>query len=400
MRKFLLLTLCIVAALAGKAQTAGAFTEAELDSILNDTTLKHLSEVEVKAIRPLVKAEIDRLAYDVQGDADSKTSTVIEMLRKVPLVTVDAEDNIRVKGATNFKIYKNGHPDPGISSNPKEVLKAIPASMIKRIEVITEPGAKYDAEGVGAILNIVLNDNTAVKGVTGTVGAGIDDTGSPNANAYVTAQVGRWVTSVNYGMHHRNRQGNKSRGEREQNYTDGHQLAMNSESESRVNVHYGNIESSFEADSLNLLTLSFGGYYYNYTGDTDQWWRATDAAGKQMYSYTEHSHMPLNSYYNFNGRFDYEHKTHTRGEALTLSYMLSTSRNRSGSETVYRDKVDMPVDYPGTYNRGKEKFWEHTLQLGHRPDSDIVRPPDAGWLGLRQLYLPQGQVERTCRTAL
>ena len=178
MRKVLLLILCTIAALADKAQDTGDFTQAEIDSILNDTTFKHLSEVEVKAIRPLVKAEIDRLAYDVQADADAKTSTVIEMLRKVPLVTVDAEDNIRVKGATNFKIYKNGHPDPSISSNPKEVLKAIPASMIKRIEVITEPGAKYDAEGVGAILNIVLNDNTAVKGVTGTIGAGIDETGS------------------------------------------------------------------------------------------------------------------------------------------------------------------------------------------------------------------------------
>ena len=144
MRKFLLIAITVFAALTAAAQEP-VFTEAELDSILNDTIFKHLSEVEVKAIRPLVKAEIDRLAYDVQGDGDAKTSTVLEMLRKVPLVTVDAEDNIRVKGSTNFKIYKNGHPDPGISSNPKEVLKAIPASMIKHIEVITEPGAKYDA---------------------------------------------------------------------------------------------------------------------------------------------------------------------------------------------------------------------------------------------------------------
>jgi len=391
MRKVLLLILCTIAALAVKAQDTGGFTQAEIDSILNDTTFKHLSEVEVKAIRPLVKAEIDRLAYDVQADADAKTSTVIEMLRKVPLVTVDAEDNIRVKGATNFKIYKNGHPDPSISSNPKEVLKAIPASMIKRIEVITEPGAKYDAEGVGAILNIVLNDNTAVKGVTGTIGAGIDETGSPNASAYVTTQVGRWVTSVNYGMHHRNRHGNKSYGEREQNYLDGHQLAMNSESESKVNVHYGNIESSFEADSLNLLTLSFGGYYYNYKGQSDQYWRATDAAGNPMYSYTEHSLMPLNSYYNFNGRFDYEHKTHTKGEALTLSYMLSTSRNRSASENSYIDKVNMPVDYPGTYNHGKEKFWEHTLQL------DWTRPfakYNTFETGLKYIYRSNGSNNR------
>lgn len=362
MRKFLLFAVAIMAALVATAQEP-VFTEAELDSILNDTIFKHLSEVEVKAIRPLVKAEIDRLAYDVQGDGDAKTSTVLEMLRKVPLVTVDAEDNIRVKGATNFKIYKNGHPDPGISSNPKEVLKAIPASMIKRIEVITEPGAKYDAEGVGAILNIVLVENSSVKGVTGTVSAGIDNTGSPNANAYVTTQVGRWTTSINYGMQHRNRHAQRNCSMSERTYADGHTLRADANGETVVNAHYGNIESSFEVDTLNLLTLSFGGFYYNFKGESDQQWRATDAAGNLLYRYGEATHMPLNSYYSFNGRFDYEHKTRVKGEALTLSYMLSTSRNQSDSENRYHDMENMPVDYQGTFNHGKENFWEHTGQL-------------------------------------
>ncbi len=362
MRKFLLIAFAVFAALSAAAQEP-VFTEAELDSILNDTIFKHLSEVEVKAIRPLVKAEIDRLSYDVQGDGDAKTSTVLEMLRKVPLVTVDAEDNIRVKGSTSFKIYKNGHPDPGISSNPKEVLKAIPASMIKRIEVITEPGAKYDAEGVGAILNIVLNDNSQMGGITGTVSAGIDHTGSPNASAYVTTQVGRWTTSINYGTQLRNRRANKQLSDEQRIYKDGHQLLSHTEGDAKVNVHYGNIESSLEIDSLNLLSLSFGGFYYNYTGGGLVNWRAIDAAGNMMYRYQQETSVPLSSYYNFNGRMDYEHKTRTKGEALTLSYMLSTSRNKQNSENRYLESENMPVDYPGTYNHGRETFVEHTGQF-------------------------------------
>ncbi len=138
-----------------------------------------LGEVEVVAQRPLVVSEVDRISYDVQGDEDSKTSTIIEMLRKVPMVTVDGNNEIRVKGETNFKIYKNGKPNNSFTNNPKEVLSSIPASMIKRIEVITEPGARYDAEGVGGILNIVTVDNMKVKGVIGNLLASYDTKDTP-----------------------------------------------------------------------------------------------------------------------------------------------------------------------------------------------------------------------------
>ena len=92
------------------------------------------------------------MGYDVQADEDSKTQTVLDMLRKVPMVTVDGEDNIKVKGNSSFKIYKNGHLDPSLTQNAKEILKSMPASMVKRIEVITDPGAREDAEGMNATL--------------------------------------------------------------------------------------------------------------------------------------------------------------------------------------------------------------------------------------------------------
>ena len=95
-----------------------------------------LGQVEVVAQKPLVKADIDKIEYNVKDDPDSETNTLLEMLRKVPLVTVDGEDNIKVNGSSSFKVYVNGKPNNMMSNNPTEVLKSMPANTIKHIEVI------------------------------------------------------------------------------------------------------------------------------------------------------------------------------------------------------------------------------------------------------------------------
>ena len=159
LKVFLLL---LLVALSASAQTDS--TQVKNDSI---TWSQELEGVTVKAQRQLIKQDIDRVGYDVQADEESKTLTVLDMLRKVPMVTVDGEDNIKVKGNSSFKIYKNGHLDPSLTQNAKEILKSMPASMVKRIEVITDPGAREDAEGVNAILNIVMMDGRSFNGVTG-----------------------------------------------------------------------------------------------------------------------------------------------------------------------------------------------------------------------------------------
>ena len=103
-----------------------------------------LGQVEIVAQKPLVKADIDKIEYNVQDDPDAQSNSVLEMLRKVPLVTVDGEDNIQVNGSSSFKVYVNGKPNNMMSNNPTEVLKSMPANSIKHIEVITNPGPKYE----------------------------------------------------------------------------------------------------------------------------------------------------------------------------------------------------------------------------------------------------------------
>lgn len=78
-----------------------------------------LEGVEIVMQKPLVKADIDKIEYDIESDPDSKSSSIIEMLRKVPLVTVDGEDNITVNGSSSFKVYVNGRPNNMMSKTER-----------------------------------------------------------------------------------------------------------------------------------------------------------------------------------------------------------------------------------------------------------------------------------------
>ena len=92
----------------------------DFGSLYITDAVNELGQVEVVAQKPLVKSDIDKIEYSVQDDPDSETNSVLEMLRKVPLVTVDGEDNIQVNGSSSFKVYVNGKPNNMMSNNPTE----------------------------------------------------------------------------------------------------------------------------------------------------------------------------------------------------------------------------------------------------------------------------------------
>lgn len=171
-----------------------------------------LGQVEIVAQKPLVKADIDKIEYNVQDDPDSKSNSVLEMLRKVPLVTVDGEDNIKVNGSSSFKVYVNGKPNNMMSNNPTEVLKSMPANSIKHIEVITNPSAKYDAEGVGGILNIVTVGG-GLEGYTATFSGNVSNRGA-GGGVFGTIKSGKLTFSARYNYNYNNQPRSYSGGNR------------------------------------------------------------------------------------------------------------------------------------------------------------------------------------------
>jgi len=346
-------------------------SQEEKDSIEAETKL---DAVAVVAQRPLVKNEIDRVAYDVQRDEESRTLTVLDMLRKVPYVTVDAQDNIQVKGSSAFKIYKNGRYTPSINRNPKEVLKAMPATMVKRIEVITDPGAREDAEGVTAILNLVMMEGSRMDGLTGSVTGGYSSLNHPNVGTYLMTQKGKFAVSGNYGYGGMSKRETENRVSviRDYNTTGRHRVG-HSEGTGPGGVHYASIEASLEMDTLNLLSASVGGYFYKLNMQGDNTTGMMDAAGNRLYSYDSHYWMPDYLHHSWDGRIDYEHKTCRKGETLTLSYMLGLTRQHTDSETTYSNSMgEVPFNYLGMLESSRERFTEHTLQ------ADWLRPLGKG----------------------
>ena len=329
-----------------------------------------LDEVVVAQRRKLIKNDIDKLTYDVQHDKTAQTKTTLEILKKIPLVTVDGQENIRVQGSTSFKVYRNGHPDPSLSGqNLKDILKAIPASTIKRIEVITDPGAKYDAEGTTAILNIVMMSNTKLQGISGNVNSDVDTHGSVRLGTYLTTKVGKLTTTVNYNLRKQGRKQTENYREEVYNYVKtGEQKREYGTNSTAAILHFGNISASYEIDSLNLLTASttFLGYKADANAqNTNERW---DKNSLLIYKFDNNMTTPGYSDLNLGGRFDYQHKTHLDGEVLTLSYMLAATRQHTIFRQMYNNMVNFPVNYTSYDQNTRERFTEHTFQI------DYVRP--------------------------
>ena len=338
--------------------------DANLGTIVTGGLDENLREITVTAQRPLVVKQIDRIGYDIQADPDSKVLTLQEMLRRVPMVSVDADGTIKVNGSSNFVIYKNGRPNNSLSKNAKDILAAIPASMIKSVEVITEPGARYDAEGIGAILNIVTVDDAVIDGVTGTVSARVTSTDwLPGPNGYITAQVGKVTLSFNGGANFMSRKTTKSQNKNVQYLPGGLTHTQNQNGHSKGAVAWFGGEGSWEINKKNLLTFEFNGFAYNVKPNGSGTSVMTGADGSVISSYAATYDYDKYQYFDMDGTVNYELQTSRKGETLTASYMISTTDQQNKGGQAYSDIVGNAFAYTGTKTDTKLKFYEHTFQL-------------------------------------
>lgn len=159
-------------------------TVIELPPVILVSKAEILQSVTVTATGKLVTNKIDKLVYNAERDVTSQSGVATDVLRKVPQVSVDVNGNVELAGSSSIRFLINGKPSTAFGNSVTEVLQAIPASQIKAIEVVTNPGAKYDAQGLGGIINIVLKQSNA-QGINGnlSLAAGIrSQNGSFNFN--------------------------------------------------------------------------------------------------------------------------------------------------------------------------------------------------------------------------
>lgn len=339
--------------------------QAALGNIILAPASTELSEITVTAMRPLVVKEIDRLSYDVLADEESKTAPLADILRKVPMVTVDPDGTIKVNGSTNFRIYKNGRPNNSFTNNAKEIFKAIPASTIRKIEVITDPGAREDAEGVGAILNIVTNNQTSLQGVLGSVSVyGNSNNITPTPNLWMTTQYDKLTVALNGGYYNMNNRESSNDDSLTGTYTStGNTLETYNKYKSNHNAGYGGLEASFELDTMNLFTAEVNGFFRASNFIVSGTSTLSDPAGDMIYNFDTHSDYPVNRYFDIDAAVNYQHSTHRAGETFTVSYRISSTNQKQEQTTQYDNMINAPMNYTGIDSDFDLNFIEHTGQF-------------------------------------
>lgn len=340
-----------------------ARTSVTLDTLYVKELSGDLGTATVTAQKPLVRAEIDKLTYSMADDPEAQTSSLLDMLRKVPMVTVDGEDNIKVNGSSGFKVYVNGKPNQMLSSNPSLIFKTYPASVVKKIEVITNPGAKYDAEGVAGVLNIVTESETSTKGYSLTPNIQYRNRGVAG-NVFGMVQFGKFTLSGFYGVG-QNKQYDSQQDVRREVFDDpvNHIYTQHGEVDPKGTYQYGNFEASYEFSSKDLLSVSGNIDLWHGKSYTDNEVRMTDAADNLTYGYKNGQHYKQNMP-DYGASVDYQH-TFKEDQHLTFSYRYSLAHYRYDTEVLYYDRVNVPesLDLLDLSTREDDKSAEHTAQI-------------------------------------
>jgi len=158
-----------------------------------------LDEVLVTSQKDLLNSSIDRKVYNVEQDVVSKAGSASELLQNVPSVEVDIDGNVSLRGSSNVLILINGKSSPLMGSSRAEVLQQMPASSIEKIEVITNPSAKYKPDGTGGIINLVLKKNTSL-GLNGSLTANAGNHDRENGGAHLNYNSGSMNLYGNFAV--------------------------------------------------------------------------------------------------------------------------------------------------------------------------------------------------------
>lgn len=320
---------------------------ADLGTIHLQSSSMDIEEVSIEASEGYMEYKIDRKVIHVSEQYTALSGTAVDLLKNVPSIDVDIEDNVSIRGNSNFTVLIDGRPSV-LEGN--EALQQIPAGMIKDIEIITNPSAKFDPEGTGGIINIITEKRT-VTGVSGLVHAdvGLDD--KYGADFLLNYRTDKFNYFLGGDYSNRNYPGTIER--RQETYTgDTISYLYSDGNYARGSERYsarGGIE--WFPDEHNVLSLS-GRYGYraslgSSTIDYEEWTNA--APERNRYSNLEESERSGN-YYSLNGDYTYDFNGGNREDQsehrLDVNLMFYT---REGNE----ESINFLLDSGGERSDGQ-----------------------------------------------
>lgn len=350
-----------------------------------------LSEgVEVDAVvltvqKPIVTTDAEKLAYSVEDDPEAQSSTLEEIIRKVPQLSIDAEGNVLVNGQSDYKILVNGHPSNAFARNFSEVIKSMPANSIKRIEVITNPSMKYDAEGTGGVLNIITS-KARFDGYNGSLNTSLDAGGAvpwmTSNSANFAVQTGKLTLSA--ALYHSYAEESDELKNRStsviENFTEEasyHKMQSDTRYGYGFRALYANVQASYQIDSLNLLTAEFSthnGYSRTHQRGTIGYY-GFDGATQLAYENITHARPDWKGY---DLGVNYQHTFGRENHTLTLSENLSIQPKTASPIEEQILPVVGDAGYSSLVQDTRSRQLQNILQLDYQNPLDDHHTIEAG----------------------
>lgn len=324
-----------------------AHTQNESDTLFI-FQVEELEEFVFKSQAQTIKLETNKISYQVENDASSRTESVLEMLRKIPMVTVDGRNNIFVNGSSQFKVYVDGELNTSITRNPSKMLRNMPANNVKKIEVITNPGVQYDAEGAGGILyiitknNISMNSSLLEKNIESATYGSLHTTlglKTWGLDANISSQKKRWSWDLNLNGEYMYSPDAVISSEVISNTSSQY---MKQSSISKMPFAIGSLDISYKIDSNQSIhtNLSINGFgmkdqghpFYNYFGSL--WGDSITFGGWNMMNERELS---------IDGSISYQKQLNNSG-SLNISYQVNHNPNINTTENTYSNFSNTPSE--------------------------------------------------------
>ena len=326
-----------------------------------------MNEVTVTGRKSLLNTSIDRKVYNVAQDIMAQSGSVSDILKNIPSVEVDIEGNISLRGSGDVMILINGKPSPLMGRNKAEVLQQLPANTIERIEVITNPSARFRPDGTSGIINIVLKRNTKT-GLNGTVIGNIGNRDRGNGSINLNLRKGKVNSFINYNIRQeeRNRYGRIER----ENYdssgkVDGYYNEI-SNLKSRPLSHF--ITAGFELfpDPKNTLGLSASTVPMTQIRNDKQMRSFYDAQNVLTSQYDRIRHAPAKEWER-NATFSWQHIFNNDGHELNLEANISSDGE---DEQNYYSNIFHKPSQQTMYDNN----WVYQTEKDKQLTLDYVRP--------------------------
>ena len=359
--KKLLVTIAVMAVVGGLyAQQNDTIASTNVDTVSPKHTME-LQEVGITAKKPVYMTDGEKTLYNVSEDPAVQTGTAADALQNAPGVEVDVEGNVTLRGVSSVEIWLNNKPANMNAEALKLLLQQMPASDIEKIEVITNPSARYSAQGTGGIINIVTVSNIKKNSF---LSFGAKGSSSPDVTPFISYVYADRKFSISTYLHYwYSTSRHDTHGESSYYDNDG-SLSSHSQyktvrrfKENQIGLF---VNASYTPDTANVIYV-YGGFFpmSNKFTQQDSTWRDEYIYQLGNYSYTEDYILKSRNFGGYIGLW-YEHQFNPKGHKISASAFYQASAYKSQAEKD-RDYLVLPL--PDWTRQENWRYNSHNLTM-------------------------------------